>query len=198
MNKIILSLALLAGTVSAASAQTSPRFGIRAGISAATLSGDNTSDYSYGLAGLGGVTANFPISDMFSIQPELLYNLKGTQLKDIAGNDSKVRLDLHYVDLPILVRLDADGPYFEAGPQVGYLLSAKFGGKDKETIETSSLQQLSLGYVAGVGYKLTSGLDLGVRFNGGISSIGKDDDGLDQQRNQVFSFIVGYSFGGDK
>lgn len=203
MKKIILALALLAGTTTAASAQTSPRFGIRAGISAATLSGDDdklgfkTSDYSYGLAGLGGVTANFPISDMFSIQPELLYNLKGTQLKDITGDDSKVRLDLHYIDLPILVRVDADGPYFEAGPQVGYLLSAKFGGKDKGNIETNKLQQLSLGYVAGVGYKLTSGLDLGIRFNGAISSVGKDDSVFDQQRNQVFSFIVGYSFGGE-
>ena len=195
MKKIVLSLALLAGISTAAQAQV--KIGIRGGISAQTLSGDDdpisgykTDDYTYGLGGLGGLTFELPISDLISIQPELLYNLKGTQI-----NDSKVRLDLHYVDLPILVKVNADGPYFEFGPQVGYLLSAKLGDDDKRTIETSELQQLSLGYVAGVGYQITDGLSLGVRFNGGISSIGKDDDIFDQQRNQVFSFVAGYSFG---
>ena len=49
--------------------------------------------------------------------------------------------------------------------------------------------------MAGLGYQLTSGLNLGVRFNGGISSVGKDNGIFDQQRNQVFSFLVGYEFG---
>lgn len=197
MKKTILSLAVLAGLTSAAHAQSGPRFGIRAGASATTLSGDDDKfgnkidTYTYGLAGLGGVTVNFPLSDLISIQPELLYNLKGTQI-----NDSKDRLDLHYIDLPILLKVNADGPYFEAGPQVGYLISAKLGGETKTRIETKDLQGLSLGYVAGVGYRLTSGLSLGVRFNGGISSVGKDDDRYDQQRNQAFSFVVGYEFGG--
>lgn len=166
-------------------------------LSANTLSGDNDkfgnkrSDYTYALGGLGGVTANFALSDLISIQPELLYNLKGTQI-----NNSSDRLDLHYIDLPILVKVNADGPYFEAGPQVGYLISAKRGGLNKTRIETKDLQGLSLGYVAGLGYKLTSGLSLGVRFNGGITSVGKDNGEYDQQRNQSFNFVVGYEFGG--
>jgi len=197
MKKTILSLALLAGLTSVAHAQSGVKFGIRGGISANTLSGDDDKfgnkidSYSYGLGGLGGVTANFGLSDLISIQPELLYNLKGTQI-----NDSKDRLDLHYIDLPILVRVNAEGPYFEAGPQVGYLISAKLGGATKTRIETKDLQGLSLGYVAGVGYQLTSGLSLGVRFNGGISSVGQDDKIYDQQRNQSFNFVVGYQFGG--
>ena len=199
MKKTILSLALLAGLTSVAHAQSGVKFGLRGGISANTLSGDDDlpkfgnkiDSYSYGLGGLGGVTANFGLSDLISIQPELLYNLKGTQI-----NNSKDRLDLHYLDLPILLRVNADGPYFEAGPQVGYLISAKLGGDTKTRIETRDLQGLSLGYVAGVGYKLTSGLSLGVRFNGGISSVGKDDDRYDQQRTRSFNFVVGYEFGG--
>ncbi|WP_310392027.1 porin family protein [Hymenobacter sp.] len=196
MKKILLSLGLLAGLSAAAQAQGA-KFGIRGGISANTLSGDDDKfgnvidNYSYGLGGLGGVTAQFAFSDLISLQPELLYNLKGTQIAD--GKD---RLDLHYVDLPILLKVNADGPYFEAGPQVGYLISAKLGGETKTRIETKDLQGLSLGYVAGVGYQLTSGLSLGVRFNGGISSVGKDDDRYDQQRNQSFNFVVGYEFGG--
>ena len=197
MKKLLFSLGLLATAATAAHAQEGPKFGIRAGISANTLSGDNdpkgfkTSDFSYALGGLAGVTANFGLSDLISIQPELLYNLKGTQILD-----SKVRLDLHYIDLPILLRVNADGPYFEAGPQVGYLISAKIGDANKARIETKDLQGLSLGYVAGLGYKLTSGLSLGVRFNGGISSVGKDNQIFDQQRNQSFNFVVGYEFGG--
>ena len=192
----MLSLGLLV-TVSVAAQAQGVKFGIRAGASANTLSGDNdpkgfkTSDYSYGLGGLAGVTANFAFSDMISLQPELLYNLKGTQILD-----SKVRLDLHYIDLPILLKVNADGPDFEAGPQVGYLISVKIGGADKTRIENKDLQGLSLGYVAGVGYQLPSGLNLGVRFNGGISSVGKDNEIFDQQRNQSFRFVAGYVFGG--
>ena len=196
MKKILFSLGLLASVSAAAQAQ-GVKFGIRGGISAVSLSGDDDklgnkqSNYTYGLGGLGGVTANFAFSDLISLQPELLYNLKGTQIED-----SKNRLDLHYIDLPILLKVNAEGPYFEAGPQVGYLISAKSGGADKSFIKPQSLQNLSLGYVAGVGYKLTSGLSLGVRFNGGISSVGKDNDRYDQQRNQSFNFVVGYEFGG--
>jgi opacity protein-like surface antigen len=190
MKKVILSLALLAGVAGAAQAQDGPRFGIRAGISANTLSGDNTSDYTYGLGGLGGVTANFPLSEMVSIQPELLYNLKGTQI-----DESDVRLDLHFVDLPIFVKVRTGGLYFEGGPQVGYLLSAKLGGADKASIETDQLQRFALGYAAGLGYYFTEGLSLGLRFNGGINSVGKDDGALDQQRTQSFNFVVGYEFG---
>ena len=196
MKKIMFSLGLLAAVSTAAQAQ-GVKFGVRAGASANTLSGDDDkfgnkmSSYSYALGGLAGVTANFAFSDMFSVQPELLYNLKGTQI-----NDSKDRLDLHYIDLPILLRVNAEGPYFEAGPQIGYLLSAKLGGETKTRIETKDLQGLSLGYAAGAGYKLTSGLSLGVRFNGGISSVGKDNDRYDQQRNQSFQFVAGYEFGG--
>ena len=196
MKKILFSLGLLASVSAAAQAQ-GVKFGIRGGISAVSLSGDDDkfgnkqSNYTYGLGGLGGVTANFAFSDLISLQPELLYNLKGTQI-----NDSKDRLDLHYIDLPILLKVNADGPYFEAGPQVGYLISAKLGGATKTRIETKDLQGLSLGYVAGVGYKLTSGLSLGIRYNGGITSVGKDDNRYDQQRNQAFNFVVGYEFGG--
>ena len=196
MKKILFSLGLLASVSAAAQAQ-GVKFGIRGGISAISLSGDDDkfgnkqSNYTYGLGGLGGVTANFAFSDLISLQPELLYNLKGTQI-----NDSKDRLDLHYIDLPILLKVNADGPYFEAGPQVGYLISAKLGGATKTRIETKDLQGLSLGYVAGVGYKLTSGLSLGIRYNGGITSVGKDDNRYDQQRNQAFNFVVGYEFGG--
>ena len=196
MKKYMLTLGLLAGVTAAAQAQNAT-FGIRVGASANTLSGDNDKfgnkrdSYSYALGGLAGVTANFAFSDMISLQPELLYSLKGTQI-----NDSKDRLDLHYIDLPILLRVNAKGPYFEAGPQVGYLISAKRGGADKTRIETKDLQGLSLGYAAGVGYKLTSGLSLGVRFNGGITSVGKDDGEYDQQRNRSFQFVAGYEFGG--
>jgi opacity protein-like surface antigen len=190
MKKVILSLALFAGLATAAQAQDGARIGIRAGISANTLSGDNTDDLTYALGGLGGLTANFPLSEKVSIQPELLYNLKGTQF-----DDTSVRLDLHYVDLPIFVKYRTGGFYVEAGPQVGYLLSAKLGGEDKASIETDQLQRFQFGYAAGLGYYLTEGLSLGLRFNGGINSVGKDDGALDQQRTQSFNFVVGYEFG---
>jgi hypothetical protein len=78
---------------------------------------------------------------------------------------------------------------------VGYLLSAKLGGDDKTTITTDALQRFQFGYAAGLGYYLTEGLSLGLRFNGGINSVGKDDDIYDGVRTRSFNFVVGYEFG---
>ena len=195
MKKTILSLALLAGITSAANAQTT-RFGIKAGVNYTTFSGDNVENAKYKFGAVGGLAANIGLSQSLSIQPELLYSQKGTEIK---GTDFKFKLN--YIELPIMFRYtlsDGKGPFLQAGPQVGYLAKVKLSNGDGNEIklDNDAYQKLELGYVAAVGYQLESGLSIEGRFNGGINSVGKDDGANDQQRNRVFSVQLGYMFGG--
>lgn len=198
MKKLILSLALVA-SAAAANAQTTTRFGIKAGANYTKFSGDNLGNIEYKFGAVGGLAANIGLSESLSIQPELLYSMKGAELKDAPLNDYNFKLN--YLELPILFRYtlnDGKGPFVQAGPQIGYLLNSKLsdGDGDEIKIDNDSFQKMELGYAAAIGYQTEMGLSIEGRFNGGINSIGKDNDSYDQQRNRVFSVQLGYMFGG--
>ena len=91
-----------------------------------------------------------------------------------------------------MVKVNAGGLFFEAGPQLGILASAKSVDEDIK----DNLNTIDFGYVAGLGYQLETGPMIGLRYNGGISNIVKDGDDSDKLRNSAFQLYVGYTFGG--
>ena len=192
MKKVILSLGLLAGVASAANAQEA-RFGVKVGANLANItnSDDTNKKNLVGLA--AGVMADFSFSDLISLHPEALFSQKGVKFES-GSNSAQIRTN--YIDVPVLLRVKADGLFFEAGPQVGFLASQKFE-VNGSTISTSTdgIRKVDVGYVAGLGYQLPQGLELGVRYNGGISDV-NDPSEAKKQRNSVFQFQLGYLFGG--
>jgi len=195
MKKIILSLGLLVGMASAANAQA--RFGVKAGANLSSVTGDDT-EGKKNLVGLSaGVMADVSFSDLLSFHPELLYSQKGVKYEE-SGATAQTRLS--YLDLPLLLRVKADGLFFEAGPQVGFLIGQKSefnipGFGSGSSTSTDGTRKVDIGYIAGVGYQLPMGLEFGVRYNGGISDLA-DESGSSKTRNSVFQFQVGYLFGG--
>ncbi|GAA4377858.1 porin family protein [Hymenobacter koreensis] len=183
---LLLAFVGLGGT---AHAQAS--LGFKAGANLATAAGTNVSEVEDIITPHGGFTLNLPITQdaTFSVQSELLYSQKGYRLKYI--NNSYLTTRLHYIDVPMLARINADGFIFEAGPQVGYLVAANreqptgLGEKQKLT-GTDGLDRLDLGYLAGIGFQTAPGPNFGLRYNGGFTSptIG---------RNSVFQLYVGYA-----
>ena len=196
MKKLILSLGLLAGVTSAAQAQEA-RFGVKAGVNLANVTNSDISNKK-NLVGLAaGVMADFSFSDLISLHPELLYSQKGFKLEN-GGATAQSRLS--YLDVPLLLRVKADGLFFEAGPQVGFLIAKKDevnipGLVSGTSTSTDGTRKVDVGYVAGVGYQLPQGLELGVRYNVGISDISDPSSGS-KSRNSVFQLQVGYLFGG--
>jgi hypothetical protein len=189
MKKIILSLGLLAGI--SATAQAQATFGLKAGASLTSLTGDTDGlESKFGFH--GGLVANFKFGDALSIQPEVLYSMKGAQ----SSESSKFKLKTNYIDIPVMLQYDADGLFFEAGPQLGILASAKSGDGSDDTDVKSSFNSVDFGYAVGLGYKLESGPMVGLRYNGGITSIIKDDTSDTKTRNSAFQLYVGYMFGG--
>ncbi|WP_210461927.1 MULTISPECIES: porin family protein [Rufibacter] len=217
MKKIVLFVAAVL-SFGIAQAQTGPKFGIKAGVNYSNISGKelaNEDIYQNKLGFVGGITSNFDLSGdgFLSIQPELLFSQRGYQYRDekytIGNNEYKSKGDMNYnyLDLPVLLRINAGGLFFEGGPQASYLLGIKdntetiVNGRDTDTsrkVEKDQLAELEIGYAAGLGYQAQNGLSLGLRYTGGINALAKDNDNdeLANARNSAFQLTLGYVFGG--
>jgi hypothetical protein len=198
MKKLILSLGLLAGVSVAAQAQTGVRFGLKAGASLTNFTGKDVDGNANKFGFNGGVVANFGINDMFSIQPEVLYSMKGAK---VDGSDG--RINLNYIDVPILAKIATGetGLFFELGPQVGFLASAKLKDNNSSADAKELFKSVDFGYAAGVGFQIASGAMVGLRYNGGFTNAFKaiDFGGTSVEskaKNSAFQLYVGYMLGG--
>jgi hypothetical protein len=137
--------------------------------------------------------ANFGFGDALSVQPEILFSMKGSQDKD----DSKNQLNMNYIDIPVLLKYNADGLFFEAGPQLGILVSAK-ATDGTNTLDVKEFSNTTdFGYAVGLGYMVESGPMIGLRYNGGLSNVVKEQGGVNTDfKNSAFQLYVGYMFGG--
>lgn len=239
------SLALTLALVSAAAVAHAQdaggfRIGIKAGATYSNVSGDNVNlltgnNYStdlgdYKLGYNGGISATIPLSSdgFFSFSPELLYNRKGyeissTQKSGLAAGVSSVEQEqqrvLHYLDVPLLAKINAGGLFFELGPQVSYLFGSKTkaqtttkynnGTKDKvednggfldytglsrDEAYKSDLAQFDISGVAGVGYMTDGGISLGLRYARGFNSLldTKDTNNDIKAFNNAYTLQLGY------
>ena len=202
MKKITLSLALALGFLGAAQAQRSNvSLGLKAGASLAGLVGADTPSSYNGLFGFqAGVFANIGLTNMVAFQPELLYSQKGIE-KPLTGSSDKARLRLHYVDVPLAFHINANGLFFEAGPQVGFLAGAQAKVGSASTDVKPSYNTVDFGYLTGLGYQRKTGLGVGLRYNGGFTNIGKavaigSTTYQARARNSVFQLYLSYSLNG--
>ena len=92
-----------------------------------------------------------------------------------------------------------DELYIQAGPQIGFLLSAKdefssVGNSGEEDI-LENYNKIDFSANIGLGYQFISVLNFGARYNIGLSNINNlpDSSSLKNQ-NGVFQFSVGFRF----
>lgn len=186
------------------------KFGAKAALNYATWSGDiEETDGLIGFA-VGGFV-NVPINEKFSFQPELLYSMQGTSSKETEtfGQTTQTldtKFKLGYLNVPLMFRYEvAKGFSLEAGPQIGFLLSAngdvtstiKNGNNTTTTSASEDVKEnfntVDFGFSLGGGYDITKNINLGLRYNLGLSNIAKDSEDF-KVRNSVFSLFVGYRF----
>ncbi|RYU83808.1 porin family protein [Hymenobacter persicinus] len=223
-TSFLLASLLAAGALFSTTAQAQVRLGLRAGANYSNLAGnlENENTYNNKFGFLGGVMLNADITGdgFFSVQPEVLFSQKGfqnktTEYKNIFGTTQsrEGKVNYNYLDVPVLLKINASGFVFEAGPQYSYLLNVK----DETTVTTTSgltgntrtstshsekdLSQLNrneLGYVAGVGYQAENGVSLNLRYTGAFSDFVKSDNGtyfdgdLKNARNAAVQLSLGF------
>ena len=184
MKKLFLCAALAVFAFTSVNAQE-VTFGVKAGVNLASIAGDDTDGVSSLTSFHIGGVAEISFSDKFSFQPELLYSAQG-----YSYDSFDVKLD--YINIPLLAKYYvAEGFSIEAGPQVGFLMSAKAEDEDVKDFVSG----IDFGLGIGVGYKMDSGLNFAARYNLGLSNI-NDGEGSDDFKNQnnVIQLSVGYMF----
>ncbi len=155
------------------------QFGAKAGLNLAQISGDNTGDLDPSTDLHFGLMAEIPISEKFSFQPEMMYSGQGSNVT------------LNYLNIPLMGKYYlTKGLSLEAGPQIGFLLSAKNDNLDLKDLYNT----VDLGVNFGVGYKLDNGLNFSARYNLGLSDINNVEGFSDKNQNGVFQLSVGYFF----
>ncbi len=183
IRKIVLALLVLYG-VTNLNAQNF-NLGVKAGVNFATVTGDNVDNIqpitefkSFGLV------SEIKFSEKFSFQPELMYSVQGFDTEDDL-------VSLNYLNLPLIGKYYViKGFSLEAGPQIGYLLSAQQEDTDIE----DNFNRFDFGINFGLGYKLENGLNFGARYNLGLANINDMDGRDDVNRNGVFQVYVGFFF----
>ena len=176
-------------------------FGLKGGLNFSMFTGDGTDDFDGRASFHVGAVAEFPMIDQFSIQPELLYSSQGDQMS-VEGIDVKFKMD--YLTVPVMAKYYvSEGFSLEAGPQLGFLLSAKVDGGGVSLDIKDLIKSIDFGLGFGLGYKLDNGLNFSGRYYVGITNFVESDGYLldepissdgSKNYNNVFQLSIGYFF----
>ncbi|WP_225986524.1 porin family protein [Rufibacter sp. LB8] len=218
MKKLFI---LAAAVVASYTAQAQSTFGLKGGLNYSNLSGDlkEESRFNNKIGFNAGIYFNAPIvPGFFSIQPEVLYSNKGYKYDDKVTNTIQTPIgtagdeyryegtaNFNYIDVPVLAKIQAGGLFFEAGPQVSYLVGVNDKTKtyrngelvDRNISEKSKegYSDFEVGYAAGIGYATKGGISLGLRYNGAFTDLAEDSPArgdFKDARHSLFQLSLGF------
>jgi hypothetical protein len=171
----VIALITMVGTTSAQSVN----IGIKGGLNLYSVSGDNDASNETKASFHIGLLGHIHMASNFALQPEVVFSSQGTKY----GND--LELELNYVNVPLLFQYMFDNGFrLQAGPQLGFLVSAKANGAEVK----NSFNGVDLGLGMGASYvNPASGFGVDVRYNHGLSNINENDN--------VESFNRGFQLG---
>lgn len=201
MKKITLTLLGLVAFSTSALAQQEVKFGPKAGVNFANLSGADDSEMKIGFH--VGAVAEIKFNDKFSIQPEVVYSTQGakfSQTLPIIGEvESTIKND--YINVPIMAKYYfIEGFSVELGPQIGFLMKSEAESGDNTIDTKDAYKSIDFGLGVGLAYDLPMGLFVGARYNLGLSKVNEDVSvgdisvETDDIKNGVIQVGVGYKF----
>lgn len=183
-NKIksLAAFAILGLTLTSAQAQTDSstgaHFGIKGGVNFSNIYTDEVDDNNVLTSFNAGLYANFPVGDILSIQPEVLYSRKGAKLTSDVFGETEFRLN--YIEVPVLAKVNiTENLNVHAGPYFAYLVDSKVKNDDlgvDETFNNDDFNKFDVGIAAGIGLDFNS-IGIGARYNYGFSAIDKEIEG---------------------
>ena len=190
---LFLILVLTVATVSAQAWSDKFQVGIKGGVNFATVTGDDFDNPDGRTNFYAGLLAEAPLTERFSLQPEVFYSGQGFNLSD--GSDG-LEGDFHidYIQVPVIFKVYLlDGLNIHAGPQFGFKvneevdLSSSDGGV---SFDTDNVKDFDFQVTGGVEYKFAERFFAQARYTYGFSDIVEDID----SHNSVLSAGIGFMF----
>lgn len=186
-----------------------------------------------------GAFAEIKLNDKFSIQPEFLYSTQGGKSIESESSteyifgmpltyeiEGEMKWDLHYINVPIMAKYYViPNLAIEAGPYVGFNIKSEWkieysssmtfeGETENQSVKSTEdvkkgTNSIDFGLGIGASYNMDNGFFAAVRYNVGLSEVGKDftfaevdEDGVQYEtylktdgiKNGVFQVSIGFKF----
>lgn len=184
-----------------------PQLGLVLGANFASLAGRDVASDDRKTGLVFGLSVLVPVHTRFALQPELHYSQKGSQ---VGGGGETIRLNLDYVDVPLLVRWQvptagAFRPFVVAGPNVAWQARCNVSvgsgrgnapcdaGLADENGTPATFRRIDYGAVVGAGIDFPFGgqdASLSARYGVGLADV---TDGANA-RNRAIQLLFGVRF----
>lgn len=190
MKKLVVLFALLA-TAFFAHAQT-PMVGLKGGLNVSSIDYSGPASFSNRLGFNGGLFVNIPVGSNIVVQPEVVYSSQGARYS--LDGAAEHNLALNYINIPVMLQANIGrGVYAEAGPQIGFLTSAKDQVNNVETgfFTSQDFKKTDVAIGLGLGYRGNGGFGVNARYNLGLTDI--NNYGSNTLRNNALQ--VGLTIG---
>ena len=210
LRSLVISAFVLSATllIPAHSFAQATSYGVQGGINISNVSftpGDPSEDLDFKNR-TRGVVGGFVARDFnpkVGLQVDFLYTQKGAKASAVEdGVTFNLELGVDYIEIPVLIRANIAGSggvkaRVFAGPSFGFkvrdhaqISAPGFLLEDEEVVEFKSSEA---GFVVG-GAVQFGRVFVDVRYNWGLTNIGKDDGTGDEAKTRTLGFMVGYQF----
>lgn len=142
-----------------------------------------------------GVFSNLPISEKLVFRPELIYSTQGldyeAEIADVFESPSTIKSGVNkenLLNIPLLIKFYlTEELNISLGPQVGFIINNdnRFVIEDNIISFKEAKDKINFSGNIGLGYDLTNKLDVGFRYNFGITEI----NGF---KNSIIQLNIGY------
>ncbi len=190
--KLHLSAAFVALLFAAnLSAQKHVNLGVKAGFNLYTIQNNNGVKYDLNPGFHAGLLGHIHVSKNFAVQPEVFYSAQGARY---TAASVTTKLNLGYVNVPLLFQYMFDNGFrLQAGPQVGFLITAKADNSTTKTDVKAFYKPIDVAVAMGLGYiHVPSGWGIDARYHLGVNNI--NDNSNVKSANRGFQLGVFYQF----
>lgn len=172
MKKIYIILAAAALFMCVPFCADAQHFGVKAGVNFS----DPESDVKTNLGYQAGITVQCDLPLWFSIQPELLFHVKGGQAA-VSGKSDPQAFGLGYLELPVNIQW---GPRFsddrfrifvQGSPFIGYAISKDMKNARGESYDWKNINRFEYGLGAGLGIQLWRHFQIVGQYNWSLGDL---------------------------
>lgn len=147
--------------------------GIKGGVNVYNIKNDNNVKYDTKIGFNVGLLGHIHLAKQVALQPEIVYSTQGAKYTTAS---IETKLNLAYLNVPLLIQYMFDNGFrLQAGPQIGFLVSAKAKTGSAEIDLKQNLKKVDFALSAGIGYvHPSSGFGVDARYNIGLSNINEN------------------------